>query len=206
MNSKIKRIAKRNPFINGLHGLIRDYFCIRRSKFGYCAEDCNLIPPLYVDTPRNLFIYSNSVLNHATIINRNAKFIMKKNSLAAYGLTVVTGNHAMIAGRAFCTITEEEKPDGLDEDVVVEEDVWLGCNVTLLSGVVIGRGSIVAAGAVVTRSCCPYSIIGGVPARHIKFKWSIDDIIRHEEKCYRPEDRLSRDRLEEFFAKYEKQV
>ena len=44
-------------------------------------------------------------------------------------------------------------------DVTIEEDVWFGANIVLLKGVTIGRGSVVAAGAVVNKSCPPYSII-----------------------------------------------
>ena len=201
--SKIKKWAKQNALINGLFGLYRDYFFFFLGKFGYCADDCNIITPLFVDSPQNLFMYGNNGLNHATIINRNAKFIMKPNSGAAYGLTVVTGNHAMIVGRLYRTITEEEKPEGFDEDVVVEEDVWIGCNVTLLSGVNIGRGSIVAAGAVVTKSFPPYSIIGGVPAKLIKFKWTIDEILEHEAKLYPAQERITRKQLEDIFEKWQ---
>ena len=86
---------------------------------------------------------------------------MKRYSFAADNLTVRTGNHDMIVGRFSRTITNAEKKKDLDKDVIVEEDVWIGCNVTLLSGVTIGRGAIVAAGAVVTRCMPPYSIVGG---------------------------------------------
>ena len=55
-----------------------------------------------------------------------------------------------------------------DQPVVIEEEVWCGANVTILKGVTIGRGSVVAAGAVVTKSCPPYSIIGGVPAKVLR--------------------------------------
>lgn len=54
--------------------------------------------------------------------------------------------------------------------VVVEDDCWIGTNVTLLSGVRIGRGSIVAAGAVVTRDVPPGAIAGGVPARVLRMR------------------------------------
>lgn len=51
---------------------------------------------------------------------------------------------------------------------IIEDDVWIGCNVTVLKGVTIGRGSVIAAGAVVNSDVQPYSIVGGVPAKLIK--------------------------------------
>ncbi|MFT4709553.1 MAG: acetyltransferase-like isoleucine patch superfamily enzyme [Planctomycetota bacterium] len=57
--------------------------------------------------------------------------------------------------------------------VVIEDDCWIGCNVTILSGVTIGKGSIVAAGAVVNKSIPPGSIAGGVPARVIRSREAV---------------------------------
>ncbi|MFT5050718.1 MAG: acetyltransferase-like isoleucine patch superfamily enzyme [Chlamydiales bacterium] len=54
------------------------------------------------------------------------------------------------------------------EGVVIEDDCWLGANVTVLAGVTIGQGSIIAAGAVVTKDVPANSIAGGVPARILK--------------------------------------
>ena len=61
--------------------------------------------------------------------------------------------------------------------VEIGNDVWIGSNVIILPGVKIGDGAIVAAGAVVTHNVQPYSIVGGVPARLIRKRFS-DDIIR----------------------------
>ena len=132
----------------------------------------------------------------------NAKFICKGNCAIAERLTVHTGNHARIVGEFVTDITEANKPLGYDKDVVVEEDVWIGCNVTLLSGVTIGRGTTVAAGAVVSKSMPPYCICGGVPAKFIKFYWTIDQILVHEAKLYPEAERYSREQLEEIFEKY----
>ena len=63
---------------------------------------------------------------------------------------------------------------GLDEpvesrgDIVVEDDVWFGHGATVLSGVSLGRGSVIAAGSVVTRSVASYSIVAGAPAREVR--------------------------------------
>lgn len=55
-----------------------------------------------------------------------------------------------------------------DRPIVLEDDLWLGSNVTVLSGVRIGRGSIVAAGAVVTHDIPPHTLAGGVPAKPLR--------------------------------------
>ncbi|QDV05116.1 2,3,4,5-tetrahydropyridine-2,6-dicarboxylate N-acetyltransferase [Planctomycetes bacterium Poly30] len=54
--------------------------------------------------------------------------------------------------------------------VVIEDDCWIGAGATILSGVRIGRGSIVAAGAVVARSVPPRTVVGGIPARVLKYR------------------------------------
>ncbi len=60
--------------------------------------------------------------------------------------------------------------------VTIGNDVWLGVNTTILPGVTIGHGAIVAAGAVVTKDIPPYAIVGGVPARVIRYRFSESEI------------------------------
>lgn len=55
--------------------------------------------------------------------------------------------------------------------IVVKDDVWIGTNALILSGVTIGQGSVIAAGAVVVSDVPPYSIVGGVPAKVIKMRF-----------------------------------
>lgn len=57
-------------------------------------------------------------------------------------------------------------------DIVIDDDVWIGYRATILSGVHIGQGAVVAAGAVVTKDVPPYAIVGGVPAKVIKYRFS----------------------------------
>lgn len=56
-------------------------------------------------------------------------------------------------------------------DIVVDSDVWIGDGATILSGVNIGQGAVVGAGAVVTKDVPPYAIVGGAPARVIKYRF-----------------------------------
>ena len=172
---------------------------------GYCADSVVITPPIYIDSPSNVFLYDKTQLAmNSQIFATNAKFIIKSNCCIAERLTVHTGNHANVLG-SFCSdITEATKPKGYDKDVVIESDVWIGCNVTLLSGVTIGRGAIVAAGAVVNKDIPPYSIAGGVPAKVIKFKWTIDQILEHEASLYPIEERFTKEQLIEILNKYDK--
>lgn len=111
--------------------------------------------------------------------------------------TIITGDHRIdLVGRYMSEITTADKSPEQDQPVVIEDDVWCGANVTILKGVTIGRGSVVAAGAVVTKSCPPYSIIGGVPAKIVKFRFTPEQIVRHEEALYPIEERLSLAELE----------
>lgn len=57
-------------------------------------------------------------------------------------------------------------------DIVVEDDVWIGYGATIMSGVDIGKGAIIAAGAIVTKNVPAYAIVGGVPAKVIKYRFS----------------------------------
>lgn len=65
-----------------------------------------------------------------------------------------------------CDIPINDQPV-LSDPVLIEDDVWIGLNAVILQGITIGRGSIIGAGAVVTRSIPPWSIAVGVPAKVI---------------------------------------
>ena len=198
------RESSLGSFLGGLRTLWREYFCNYRKKMGYCDKTAQLTRPLIIKGAENVYLYEDTKITNAVIMTPRCRFILKKHSGTTEGLKVITGNHERWVGRFFRSIKQSEKNDVSDADVIVEEDCWIGVNVTLLMGVTVLRGTTVAAGAVVSKSTMPYSVVGGVPAKHIKFYWTIEQILEHEKALYPEEERYTRRQLEEFFAQYQK--
>jgi acetyltransferase-like isoleucine patch superfamily enzyme len=73
---------------------------------------------------------------------------------------------------------------GLNERVVIEDDVWIGYGSIILSGVKIGQGSIIAAGSLVTKDVEPYSIYGGFPAQKIRNRFDNESDLAEHKKLY----------------------
>lgn len=194
----ISRKLKDNRFLRGIYCLWnRNFGCLKRNRFGFIADSVILTPPLSGNM-RNVYVYDNVGIGpHALLSTPNAKIIIKGNCAIAEHLTIHTGNHARVIGKFVTDITEANKPEGYDKDVIIEKDVWIGSNVTILAGVHIGRGATIAAGAVVNKDVPPYSIVGGVPAKVIKFYWTKEQILEHESKLYPEAERMGEEELEE---------
>ena len=84
-------------------------------------------------------------------------------------------------------------------DIIVEDDVWIGYGATIMSGVHIGQGAIVASRALVTHDVPPYAIVGGVPAKVIKYRFP-----NETSALYRPIDKLKKTEIEEQFKWFPK--
>ena len=203
MMNSIKNIIKKNRFVRGLHFLYINTFGYCRKRFGHLDDNVKFTPPMVFANPKNVYIYGDVQIGPGYISALNARFVMKRGCAVAGGLRVQTGNHARVIGKLVGEVKEKDKPIGYDKDVVVEEDVWIGANVTLLFGITIGRGATIAAGAVVTKSIPPYCICGGIPARFIKFYWTIDEILQHESLIYPESERFKKADLEHLFKTYE---
>lgn len=158
--------------------------------------------------PDNLYMEELTNIDaDAMIMNTRAKFVMKKWSGAAFGLTVVTGNHLAIVGKHLKQVTDKVKDEldnngEMDKDIIVEEDVWIGSRVTLLSGVTIGRGCEVGSGSVVRNSIPPYSVVIGNPAKVVGFRFTPDEIVEHEKLLYDEVSRLPKALLDKNYEKY----
>ena len=106
-------------------------------------------------------IGEGSEVNNFTFINGDGSVRIGKDVLIGPHVTIVSANH----GFADSDIPIKRQASTLKE-VVIDDDVWIGAGAIILPGVHLGKGTIVGAGAVVTKSCPPGSILFGVPARH----------------------------------------
>lgn len=114
-------------------------------------------------------------------IGRNT-YIQSGCILNAFVANITIGANCMIAPRcafmpyqhSFADTSRPMREQGLTSkgDIVLEDDVWLGANVTVTDGVTIGQGAIIGAGAVVTKDIPAYAIAGGVPARVLRYRQS----------------------------------
>lgn len=106
--------------------------------------------------------------------------------IVAPQLYVSSGTHVFNKEPYLLINRQDERHDGMGEMCVIEDDCWIGINVCIMPGVRIRRGCIIGAGAVVTRSTEPYAIYGGIPAKKIGTRFSLD--IRHELDAQRKEN------------------
>lgn len=122
-------------------------------------------------------------VRHETVqfsTGREELIVGKYCSIAA-GVRVVFGEHPLARVSTF-PLRTLLTPNGANQDafekgpVVVGSDVWVGTDALIMSGVTLGHGCVVAAGAVVTKDVPPYAVVGGVPARFIKFRFTPQQI------------------------------
>ena len=85
-----------------------------------------------------------------------------------------------ICGKSFSYKNVFDEIKYVDEEkrfmVEIGNDVWIGSHVLILNGVRIGNGAVIASGAVVTKDVAPYSVVGGVPAKEIRKRFSDEDV------------------------------
>lgn len=123
--------------------------------------------------------YTYGVLNVKFWNHPHEKLIIGAYVSIAENVTfILGGNHTTSGFMTYPLRTIKLGYDSADSyskgAIIVEDDVWIGFGATILSGLTIGRGSVIAAGSVVTKSFPPYSVIGGNPAKLIKYRFEHD--------------------------------
>ena len=118
-----------------------------------------LFPPFYTDCGKNIKLGKNVFINSGCRFQDQGGITIDDGALIGHNAVLATLNH---------NPDPEKRNNLLPAPIHIGKRVWLGANVTILPGVAIGENSMVAAGAVVSKSVEPNTVVGGVPAKILK--------------------------------------
>lgn len=183
------------------------YLSSRRDHYGYIHDTAEVFQPT-CGAKQNVYLYENTQISeYSKFITSSGKFILKKYSSTGMGLTVIAQNHDFFSVGSYPGDRNWASGEKA-ADVIVEDYVWIGTNVTLCPGVHISRGCLVAAGSVCVKSkeYPPYTIIGGNPAKVIKYRFTYEEQLRQEELVVPKEERLTPQYLKETYDRVSAQL
>lgn len=161
MLGKIKQILKRKK----LHRAWR-------------ARNMHNTTALVRETNMDLVSVGNATYGNLDILNFDGKAHVRIGSYCSIGpdvMFVPSADHALDHISTFPFKSKCLYPGSLEGvgkgNILIDDDVWIGCRAVILSGVHIGQGAVIAAGSVVNKDIPPYAIAGGVPAKVIKYRF-----------------------------------
>lgn len=153
----------------------------RLRKYPKCNS--NIGSKSYFQNPKNVYIGSHCSLGIGGVyISARAPIYIGDYVMSGPQVMMITGNHRTdLLGWRMIEIDDNHKKEENDQPITIEDDVWIGARAIILKGVRIGKGSVVGAGSVVTKDVPRYSIVAGSPAKVIKYRFTPEEIKKHEE-------------------------
>lgn len=122
-------------------------------------ETFTMFPPFYTECGKNIHIGKNVFINCCCHFQDQGGITIGDGTLIGSHVVIATINHEK---------DPEKRGDNLPAPVRIGKKVWIGSHATVLPGVTIGDGAIIAAGAVVTKNVPAYTVAAGVPAKVIR--------------------------------------
>lgn len=195
----------------GKHLLLDLNVTIRNSKIGHYVFLGSKVKLIESEIGNHSYVNSKTIINYTKI----GKFCsIGSNVIFGMGIhpTNLISTHPSFYSNNKAFRTYADKNYFVEYgNILVGNDVWIGSNVSIMEGVEIGDGAIIATGAVVTKDVRPYEVVGGVPAKHIKYRIDekLIDQVRvtkwwdNDEKWFKENFRLFLN-LEEFIKYFEK--
>ena len=130
-------------------------------SFSYYGFDCKI----YASESSKVRIGKYCSFNSNVMINARGKgnIIIGNNVLIGPNVVLRSSDHS------FDNRSKNIREQGMDDgEIVIKDNVWIGSNSVILKNCILGEGSVIAAGAVVTKDVEPYAVVGGIPAKIIK--------------------------------------
>lgn len=135
------------------------YITYLEELFGRKLDDVRILTPFICDFGNRVAFGNGVFINHSAVLSSSGGIEFKDGCMIAPGLKIATINHDMNERHKIYTYGK----------VTIGENAWLGMNVTICPGVTIGKYAVVAAGAVVTKDVPDYAVVGGVPAKVMRY-------------------------------------
>lgn len=147
------------PLFNSVKSLLM------RSRGATVGQRVKLLSGIWIDRFSAVTLEDDVSLAKDVVMVAAGGIHIGARSMVGYRSTILSVNHIIPSGRGSMRFS-----GALNQNVAIENDVWVGAHVVILPGVKIGEGAIVGAGAVVTKDVLPFHVVGGVPARTIKVR------------------------------------
>lgn len=126
----------------------------------------DIMSGVIIMSPQNVEIGHDVLLNTDSKIGGQNGVKIGNYVQLSYNVNLVSENHAYQNH-----LVPIKKQGYFGGPIIIEDDVWIGANVVIMPNITIGKGAIVGANAIVTKDVKPYSIVGGVPAKFIKYRF-----------------------------------
>lgn len=136
-------------------------------KFAYCGKGVVVSEGCTIGNSKNIYLEDYVFIGENCHIYAQGEVIIKRGTILADNVDIRTANH-FYDGEDLNLLPFDEKI--IVKPVVIGENVWIASHCIILPGVTIGEGAIIAAGAVVTNNVEPMSVVGGVPAKILKYR------------------------------------
>lgn len=160
MHEQAEEARKTTFEINGNYHTQEELNKLFSKLFGFKVDHSfRCFPPFYTDFGKNIIVGKNVFINSGCNFQDQGGITIGDDCLIGHQVVFATINH---------DFSPEKRGNMHLAPIVVGKKVWIGAHSTILQGVTIGDGAIIAAGAVVTKNVPPKVIVAGVPAKIIK--------------------------------------
>lgn len=150
--------------IQGTKGFVIRYILLK-TLAKYLGDNVSIHPDVYILNTEELYVGNNVSIHPMCYLEAKGGIKIGNDVSIAHAVTILSVNHIY---------TESDFPikdQGINyKETQIEDNVWIGAKASILAGIVVGSGSIVGAGAVATKNVEKYSIVGGIPAKRIRYR------------------------------------
>lgn len=146
---------------SGRTGLAVRYICLS-VLVESCGDNVAIYPGAWLLAPTGMTFGHNVSIHPMCYLDGSGRVEVGNNVSIAHGATIMSTTHSFDGDAFIRDQPVESRP------TVIEDDVWIGAKATVVAGVRIGSGSVIGAGAVITKDVAPGSVAVGVPARVIR--------------------------------------